>query len=223
MTITRRRFLTYALAAAGAAGAGGLLTLMRRQSQPGWQAVDLGGGITRLELPPLDQESGALEPSALAALMAVVDVFVEGRGAVDHYRTYLTWRAQNLPGYRSLYESFSAGLQGTAREGFSADFAELDRDTRRDMLQRGLGLPLPDSPLTETLIATETAAALTDADVLWLCFDRYIIAELVTLYIKTNAWLMLGYDGWPSQARGLERYVQPPPGASSRRTEHTYG
>jgi hypothetical protein len=83
----------------------------------------------------------------------------------------------------------------------------MGREARRDIMQRALELPLPESSLTDPQPPPD--AALTAEDELWLRFDRYVIGEMVTLYTQTNGWIMLGYASWPSNARGLDAYWQP--------------
>ena len=40
--------------------------------------------------------------------------------------------------------------------------------------------------------------------------DRYILDEALALFARTDAWVVLGYRGWPGQPRGLDRYRRAP-------------
>lgn len=213
--ITRRRFLAYALAA-GAAGAGGLIPLIARwlkDTSTSWQLIPLNDGTTRVDLPPLESlETGAVPTQVMAGLQAVVDVIVGDDGPVGHYETFFRWRAQNLPGHLALYTTFTRALDDATRAATAQTFTNASRDTRRRVLQRAFDLPDPDSSIFETRVPDVIAQNLDEAEVLWLYFNRDILAPLLLLYSQTNAWIMLGYEGWPSQARGLNGYVQPAPG-----------
>ncbi|MCG8605331.1 hypothetical protein MJD09_10065, partial [bacterium] len=39
-----------------------------------------------------------------------------------------------------------------------------------------------------------------------LLFHNHIIRPILRLYSRTDAWVRAGYDNWPGNARGLQRY-----------------
>jgi hypothetical protein len=197
MKLSRRQFVSYALVAIGA---GTLETTI--------------GDYRKL----IDEQVAAhpaLEPGPLAAdvlenLMAMVEAFAGDYGPLSHYETYFSWRAENLPEYRSIYTLFSASLDGAAQAAGEQSYAASDRDTRRRILQHGMDLPQPSSPLFAPRVSLRQWTALSPQDRLWIKYDRYVVAEMVRVFIDTNAWVMLGYDdGWPGRARGLVLYTRP--------------
>ena len=44
----------------------------------------------------------------------------------------------------------------------------------------------------------------------WLRFDQYIVRDILLLFLRTDAWTLLGYEAWPGTPRGLDRYTQAP-------------
>jgi hypothetical protein len=149
------------------------------------------------------------EQSVIDTLMTVVDAYVEDNGSISHYATYLNWRAEHLPRYSRLYALFAAALDRTAQDLTGTSYAETARSLRRAILLEGLELPDPQSALLDPRDPRTGAQPWSREERMWLQFDRYIVGEIVLLFTQTNAWIMLGYDGWPGQPRGLERYTQP--------------
>jgi len=49
------------------------------------------------------------------------------------------------------------------------------------------------------------------ADGLRTLYHRHIVREVLALFARTDAWILLGYEAWPGTARGFTRYVQAPP------------
>ncbi len=188
MALTRRQFLALALGTIGAAGAGLYLSTSR-------DAV-------------FDDATGTLDDHTLRTLDALAATYAGDYGSTGHYRLYFAWRAENLPGYLSTYRVFAATLDAAAQDS-GTSFADADNATRHDLLYATLQMPEPTSDLfAPTYEQPETLFGL-EAEI-WARFHRMIIAELVYVFINTNAWIMLGYDGWMSQPRGLETYTQPP-------------
>lgn len=201
MSISRRQFMKYALAAITTtalnhpAFTNAPLLKAEQQVDDPWMAA---------------QGTGTLEDEVMAALMTVVRVYVGDEfGPVDHYPPYFAWRAENLQGYRALYRAFAAGLNGMAQREGGTDFVDADEEIKRDILRYALDLPSPSSPLHTPRVNPGDWLQMSTQDRLWLRFDRYIIAQIVDVFIQTNAWIMLGYEGWRGQATGLDTYMNP--------------
>jgi hypothetical protein len=216
--LTRRRFLITMLAAAAGIGGGsaGLIVLSRRDGSPPYTLTRTEAGDVQIALDPLDEQfdpaPGELTPETEAALLAFAEAFAAGYGSpgsTAHYASYFSWRAENLPGYRGLYEAVGAGLDGLAEADHGVPYAQTDLNWRQGEVAALIAAPTPASALAETRLPLERAEALTAEDTLWLYVSRYLLAEIAVVFMQTNAWIMLGYEGWPGQPRGLDTYTQP--------------
>jgi hypothetical protein len=216
--VTRRRFLITMLAAAAGIGGGsaGLIVLSRRDGSAPYTLTRTEAGDVQIDLDPLDEQfdpaPGELTPETEAALLAFVEAFASENGSpgsTAHYASYFSWRAENLPGYRGLYEAVRAGLDGLADADHGVPYAQADLDWRRQGMAALIAAPTPASALSETRLPLERAESLAAEDTLWLYISRYLLAEIALVFMQTNAWIMLGYEGWPGQARGLDAYTQP--------------
>jgi hypothetical protein len=198
-SLTRRRFLTLL---AGVALSGMTLWLLR--AWPRGMLTRLWRKYESLTNPALGRAAtGALSPRTLQVLQAAVSTLVDTAVEMSHYVQYFTWRAENLPGYRQLYEDFARRLDVAATRRDGRGFVEADAESRRRVLQ----------PIDLKRGSLRTlATAVIDAD--WLRFERYIAREVLALFVRTDGWVLLGYESWPGTPRGLDLYTRPP---SSRR------
>ncbi len=209
MTMSRRRFLMLALAGgAGLVGCRPFGDASTAESATLMATPEITTAPTMADY--FDEATGDPDAATLTALMALVDAYVGDHGATGHYRTYFVWRAQNLPGYQGVYTRFAAALNAAAQELAGVDYAEADAATRQGILHHTLELPTPESGLFNTLytLPAPEAPFTLDQQIWWRFHDR-VLGEIVHVFLNTNAWVMLGYDGWPGQPRGLERYTQP--------------
>ena len=161
---SRRAFLGRVFAAsAGAAllGAGVLFSALRRR-------------------PARVDEPGPLAPETLTTLGAVTETVIGLPIELDHYRDFLRWRAENLPGFRVACERFAAHVERAARP---RAFAALPPPERKRIVEAALASRDPG--------VAEFGA---------------IRRELLVLYSQTDAWRALGYDSWPGVPRGLVAY-----------------
>lgn len=192
--LSRRQFIALIVTAVGT-GVGGVALIDR---------------LLNSDTDSSDNTPASLDLPVLDNLMALVDTFVGDNGSTAHYRTYFAWRAENLPNYHRIYGLFSIGLDESAQVLSGQSFISTDTNTKQAILQYALALPEADSALLNPTISQNPPqldnATLDEA--LWLSFDRYVLGEIVTLFLQTNAWLMLGYDGYPSQGRGLNNYTE---------------
>lgn len=195
MKMSRRRFLTLAVGAIG------------MQTAAAWE---LDHFVPRAQAVTSADEPGPLDEAAMAALMALVAAYVGPYGSTGHYNAYFGWRAQHLPGYHRVYQDFAAALDAAAQALDGASFAQAAPDTQQTIIRDALELPQPDSSLFSPIYDDpQPATPLTFEEQLWQRFHSIVLGEIVNVFVNTNAWIMLGYDGWPAQQRGLESYTQP--------------
>jgi hypothetical protein len=102
-----------------------------------------------------------------------------------HYQSYYRHRAARSPFYSLAYAEFANAVQDTAARVAARDFAELAMPGRRHVLN--LVRTGPDGRRFEDVFFQETLA----------------------LFLKTDAWLELGYPSWEGSARGLASYRRP--------------
>ena len=194
-SLTRRRFLTVLTGVA----LGGMTLWLLRPWTRGILAR-LSGRYESLTHPALARAAtGTLGPRALQVLQAAVSTLVDTAVERSHYVEYFTWRAENLPGYRQLYEEFARRLDLAAARRDGGGFAEGDAESRRRVLQK---IDLQRGSLRTV------AVALIDPD--WLRFEQYVVREVLALFVRTDGWVLLGYETWPGTPRGLDFYTRPP-------------
>jgi hypothetical protein len=129
------------------------------------------------------------------ATARLVDTPVE----LSHYTRYFQWRAENLPGYRDIYERFAQTLDAAAKRASHTGFVECPAAVQLRVLQDTTTNRGPIGALIRGMF-----------DRTPLLFHKYIVREILTLFVRTDAWVLLGYEAWPGRPRGLERYTQPP-------------
>jgi hypothetical protein len=138
-------------------------------------------------------------PTLMAASEAL---FVAYTIEPNHYEGYFRYRAGNLDGYANLYQQLVTTLDTAAQDRGETSFVESDRETRRAILDTGL------QHIINNNFQDASANILTDAAT-WEHYARFFLREVLSLFMYTDAWIAVGYDGWPGMARGLERYRQP--------------
>ena len=187
--LSRRRFLTIASLIAGVSAAG---AVQRWGIGP---LASLGARIyDALKNPGLrDATTGLLDVGALRALLATTEALVVAAVETSHYEDLFRWRAENLGGYRALYERFAAVVDRAAKEAGKPDFASCDMKLRREILQR---------------MKSRAYAVVFERDE--LRFETYIFRQILVLFSRTDAWILLGYESWPGTPRGLQAYAKAP-------------
>lgn len=151
--------------------------------------------------PPLDPSAtGPIDDGTSDLLLATTTALVDGDVEPEHYADYFRFHAQNVPGYRDLYERFAARVAEAARRAGVADFAAARADVRRTIVVDGC---LPESEGTATLPGGPDEE---ERD----RYRQYVVAEILDLFSATDAWILLGYEDWPGNARGLDRYTSTP-------------
>jgi hypothetical protein len=134
----------------------------------------------------------------LAATTALAGVPVQ----LAHYEDFFRWRAEHLRGYKALYERFAAALPRRAKRSVGCDFVACNPQMQQKVLAERPQLRSGDTRWHRAHVAVLERA--------WLRFDRYIVYDILVLFLRTDAWTALGYDAWPGPPRGLERYTQAP-------------
>lgn len=184
--VTRRR----ALAAGAAAAAGAGLVAWRRDALAGW----LDRRETRLAgLPP--DPPGPLDPGVAALLSAAAEGLVGLSLERSHYEGFYAWRAENLPGYRVLYGDLARAIRDG--DGAGPSFETLAPEARQARLRAIPGAF--DQPRWFEVLLHPRAPRI----------RRHFVDETIRLFDATDAWVVLGYDGWPGMARGLDAYRRP--------------
>jgi hypothetical protein len=143
--------------------------------------------------------TGPLSQQALQVLQATTLVLVDTPVEMSHYSTFFQWQSENLPGYRDLYEEFALTLNQAGRRAAQRPFAECDIAVKQNIL-------------TKVDLDRGRWAALAKGvfDRNWLRFEMYIVRQILTLFVRTDGWVLLGYESWPGTPRGLDRYTKPP-------------
>lgn len=182
---TRRRFFKVVGIAAGGVSIAGAVAYRH--------AKDRAGAYYRrwVELPK-EGEVGALDDTTLSALMSATTILLVEGIERDRYEDFFKWHAENAPGYKRIYERFAAAIgdDDASRARALQKIAGVRETINRDNKVGGLRL------------------ALFDRD--WLLFERYVVREILTLFGRTDAWLLSGYGSPPGVPRLLVDYRKPP-------------
>lgn len=161
-------------------------------------------GIWRwLEAPAVQATApGPVTGATLATLVAAARTVIGRPIEESHYVEYFRWRAEHLPGYRTLYERFAARVDRDARRAARCGFAGCGLADRARVLGPASRARAPRSIVDVAWLAAGGRA--------WAVYDRLILREALALFAETDAWVLTGYDGWPGTPRGLDRYRRGP-------------
>ena len=165
--------------------------------------------LSRLHAPPHpiwppaleDAPTGAISADGLRALLAAVRAIVLEPIDTGHYGAFFRWRAEHLPGHHALYERFRATVDGIARREEGLPFAQCAVASQRRILRPALDVRSEQTARSRPPRRDEHD---------WGLFHRHIVREVLALFARTDAWILLGYEAWPGTARGFTRYVQAP-------------
>jgi hypothetical protein len=199
MTVSRRGFLQLALGVA----AGALAALLAARHATAWLRAPLRALSARLRSPRLgDAPAGPLSAEALTTLLAATAALAGGPVQLAHYEDFFRWRAEHLRGYKDLYEQFAAAFDRRAQRSLGRDFAAWSRRLQQQVLAEPPRLHSGETGWRGVRVAVLERE--------WLRFDKYIVPDVLLLFLGTDAWTALGYEAWPGTPRGLERYTQAP-------------
>lgn len=135
---------------------------------------------------PSHGPTGTLEDSTLAALMIAARTITGVDDLKGHYAGYYAYQALHRPGYLGVYRDFATALQHQLRNQPIQAFARESSDRRWSKLEDVNRAP--DS----------------------IRYVIPIVEETIAIFLRTDAWLLMGYEGWAGTARGLENYRHPP-------------
>ena len=182
---------------------GGITVLLAAQSAKAWLLVQFRALYARLLSPDLeDVPTGQLSAGTLNTLLVTTGALAGVPVQMAHYEDFFRWRAENVRGYKTLYEQFAAALNRRARRSVGCDFVDCSRQMQQKLLEE---LPQVRSANTRWHIAR---VAVLERE--WVRFDQYILRDILLLCLRTDAWTLLGYEAWPGTPRGLDRYTQAP-------------
>jgi hypothetical protein len=153
---------------------------------------------------------GELSESALEALLAASAVAIGFSVDMAKYADLFRWRAANLPGYRDLYEEFAERADSVAMRRGGVSFASGATGLRQAVLAEVFG----------TARSVETRLGRIAAGIFQrhrLRLRDHTVGEALLLFARTDALVLLGYDGWPGQPRGLDAYTRALPGHAAPR------
>jgi hypothetical protein len=199
MIVSRRGFLRLYVVVAVVA----ITALMAAQSAKAWLLAPFRALYYRLLSPGLgDAPTGRLSERTLNALLVATRALAGVPLEISHYEDFFRWRAENVGGYKALYEQFAAALNSRARRSVGCDFVDCTRQMQQKILEK-----VPQVRNTDTRWDKMRVSVL-ERD--WVLFDRYIVRDILLLFSRTDAWTLLGYEAWPGTPRGLDRYTQAP-------------
>jgi hypothetical protein len=197
MIQSRRGFLRLAVVVA----AGAITALTAAQGAKSWVLAPFRALYDRLLSPnPEDAPTGPLSARALNALLMATRALAGVSVQTAHYEDFFRWRAENLRGYKALYEQFATALDRRARRSAGCDFVDCSREMQQKILET---VPQLRSAKTRW---DKVRLSVLERD--WLLFEQYIVRDILLLFSRTDAWTLLGYEAWPSTPRGLDRYTQ---------------
>jgi len=199
MLLSRRRFLRLSVVATASA----VTALVALESAKDWLLSTVRALYRQVLSPTLaDAPTGRLGARAFNALLSTTRAVAGVPVQMSHYEDFFRWRAENLRGYKALYEQFAEALDRRARQSFGCDFVECNREVQRRIIEK-----------VRQVHSTDTRWERIRASVFerdWLLFERYIIRDMLLLFSRTDAWTLLGYEAWPGTPRGLDQYTKAP-------------
>jgi hypothetical protein len=179
-------------ATAGACAAGALAA---------WRWLYEAGGPARW--PEIEATvPGPVTDATVAALVTASGTIIGRRIEPLHYAEYFRWRAEHLPGYRTLYERFASEVDRAARRTAGCPFADCSESVRVRMLSAARRARSPRGVTDAVWMAVGGRT--------WAAYNFFIFDEALALFAETDAWVLLGYEGWPGEPRGLDRYRRAP-------------
>jgi len=131
MLLSRRRFLKLSVGVA----VGAIAVLVAALSAKARLLARFRALYARLLSPGLeDAPTGPLSAGALNTLLVTTGALAGVPVQIAHYEDFFRWRAENLRGYKTLYEQFAAALDRRTRRSVGCDFVDCSRLMQQKML-----------------------------------------------------------------------------------------
>lgn len=121
-----------------------------------------------------------LEAATIRILLAAAEAVTGQCPLRGHYEPYYRSRAARFPFYSQAYTAFANTAQDTALRLTQQDFTSAAMPERRHLLHL-----IRASPFGRR-------------------FEDVFFQETLAVFLKTDAWLQLGYRSWEGSARGLD-------------------
>jgi hypothetical protein len=173
----------------------------------------LGGMAAAPGLYFLACRSTARNPAASAAsfeeqqqtLAAAVESIVGLKVEVARYLDFFRWRAGVMPQRMREYLDFCELVNDLAQKNGARSFAAATPEVRTAVLAETFKASAVDAGFPDAGAPGGPASHTPQA---------VVLAEVLSLFAWSDAWVLLGFDGWRGVPRGLGSYRLPPPGAS---------
>lgn len=162
------------------------------------------GKAIRRAILPKDREPGPLSEDTARSLVSAATALLGEPLEVSHYGGFFRWRAENLPGYRGLYERFAAAGGEAAARVHGRDFSACT-PSQRSVLLESIA-PLSGFAPWWNKVRVRSGQSVASG----FLFQEFLVAEVLELFSRTDALVRLGYEDWPGVPRGLSRYQFPP-------------
>lgn len=140
------------------------------------------------------------DAAIVATLVRLAPVLAEHPVEPTPYTRYFDWRLHNLSAMRDPYTAVARSLNQVAAARFQRDFSALHTAQARALVEEyypGVLTPPSASPLPPEAVEQ---------------FAEHVRKPIIQLYLRTEAWIQVGYGGWPGQPRDLQAYRRPAPG-----------
>jgi hypothetical protein len=166
-------------------------------------AAAAAGVWRRLSETALDRAApGPVSPATLNTVVAAAAAIIAKPIERSHYAEYFRWRAEHLPRYRAVYEGLAADVDRAARRAVGCAFAACGDGVRARLLAPAERARSGRTPLD---LSWRRSAGRR-----WVTYNTMVFDEALALFAGTDAWTLIGYEGWPGTPRGLDHYRHAP-------------
>jgi len=127
-----------------------------------------------------------IDATTMRVLLAAAESVTGVRPLRGHYESYYDRRASQSPICAQVYREFAAVVEGAALRLTRQEFASIALASRRHVLD-----------------AVRTSGP-------GRRFEDVFFQETLMIFLKTDAWLQVGYPSWEGSPRGLDSYRRQP-------------
>ncbi len=200
--MNRRKFLKiFVLGIAVIAGIVGIISTQRSDSSI---LSSIRALYSWLINPTLSNKpTGKIDGRTIEVLLVTSEILCGTSIERKHYKDYFCWCSENLRGYKTIYEQFKVSLDHSAKQSFGCYFVDCDKSMQLQIIKKIL-------QSHKTLLSQTTSRlyrikiGIFERD--WQLFNKYIFSEILNIFARTDAWVLLGYESWPGIPRGLNKY-----------------